>query len=87
VRLVDEPAGEDDWYANLLWIERRKCLLLTHAGTLFPVFVADVRKRDVTDLGVLVADRVAAALADERLPSDLLGPLDPSRWISCSIGS
>ena len=78
VRLVDEPAGEDDWYANLLWIERRKCLLLTHAGTLFPVFVADVRKRDVTDLGVLVADRVAAALADERLPSDLLGPLDPT---------
>lgn len=25
------PDGED-WYANLLWFDRRKCLLLTHAG-------------------------------------------------------
>lgn len=74
--LVDAPPHDDDWYANLLWIERRKCLLLTHAGTLFPVFVADVRKRDVIDLGALVADRVTAALADEQLPSDVLGPLD-----------
>ena len=30
-----EPDG-DDWYADLLWFERRKCLL-THAGTLFTV--------------------------------------------------
>ena len=28
--------GTGDWYANLLWFDRRKCLLLTHAGTLFP---------------------------------------------------
>jgi hypothetical protein len=74
--LVDEPAGADDWYANLLWIGRRKCLLLTHAGTLFPVFVADVRKRDVQRLPALVAVRVAQALADERLPQDVLGSLD-----------
>ena len=26
-----EPDAED-WYANLVWIERRKCLLLTHAA-------------------------------------------------------
>jgi hypothetical protein len=43
--LVTAPPSADDWYLNLLWIDRRKCLLLTHAGTLFPVFVADVRRR------------------------------------------
>jgi hypothetical protein len=41
-----EPS-DDDWYANLLWVERQKCLLFTHAGTLFSVFVAGVRKADL----------------------------------------
>src|SRR5207247_415481 len=36
---------------NLLWLDRRKCLLLTHAGTLFPVFVADVRAADLRPPG------------------------------------
>ena len=26
--LSEVPPGDDDWYMNLLWIERRKCLLL-----------------------------------------------------------
>ena len=32
VTLSELPASEDDWYANLLWIDRHKCVLLTHAG-------------------------------------------------------
>ena len=77
--LVDDPPGEDDWYANLLWLDRRKCVLLTHAGTLFPVLIADVRKRDLKPPGPLLAARIEAALADEGLPRDVLGPLDPDR--------
>lgn len=61
----------------MLWIDRRKCLLLTHAGTLFPAFVADVRKADLVPLGALVAERAATALNDERPPDDILGVLDP----------
>ncbi len=35
------PAPDaEDWYANLLWSDRRKCLLLTHSGTLFTIFEA-----------------------------------------------
>ena len=75
--LVDDPPRDDDWYANLLWLDRRKCVLLTHAGTLFPVFVGDVRKRDLQPPGPLLAARIEAALTDERLPTSLLGPLDP----------
>ena len=40
-----DPAPEpdpEDWYANLLWFDRRKCLLLTHSATLFTIFEADV---------------------------------------------
>ncbi|MFN2615181.1 MAG: hypothetical protein ABR552_10255 [Actinomycetota bacterium] len=39
---------ENVWYANLLWFDRRKCLLLTLAPTLFSVSVADVRDRPHT---------------------------------------
>jgi hypothetical protein len=33
VDLNEVPPADDDWYLNLLWIERQKCLLLTHTGT------------------------------------------------------
>lgn len=76
LNLVNDPPGNDDWYANLLWIERRKCLLLTHAGTLFPVLISDVRKPDLQPLGPFLVPRIDAALADEKLPADILGPLE-----------
>ncbi len=41
--LAELEPDDDDWYLNLLWFDRRKCLLLMHAGTAFSVFVPDVR--------------------------------------------
>lgn len=76
-KLSDVTAAPDDWYANQLWIDRRKCLLLVHADTLFPVFVADVRKPQLAHFGQWVVGAVATALADEGLGADCLGPLDP----------
>jgi hypothetical protein len=74
--LVAVPPSDDDWYLNLLWIYRRKCLLLTHTGTLFPVFVADVRKADITPVGPYVAGLVEEHLRAEGLAAETLGPLD-----------
>jgi hypothetical protein len=75
--LIDAPPADDDWYANLLWLDRRKCLLLTHAGTLFSVFIADVRKRDLQPPGLAVARAITNALRYEELPLTVLGPIDP----------
>lgn len=84
VSVVELPAGggddddddDDDWYANLLWLGRRKCLLLTHAGTLFSIFVPDVRAAELRPLGPYLAEVIAAALRSEGLPPDALGSLD-----------
>ena len=76
VTLVDDPPTDEDWYANLLWVDRRKCLLLTHAATLFPVFAVDVRKPDLRPPGPFVVAQIRGALADERLPAGVLGELD-----------
>jgi hypothetical protein len=77
--LAVAPPDDDDWYVNLLWIDRRKCLLFTHAGTLFSIFRADVLKADLRPLGGYAVDTIRAALADEGLPLDALGALDAER--------
>jgi len=76
VTLVEAEPNDDDWYANLVWLDRRKCLLLMHVGTLFPVFAADVRKRELQPLGPFVVRSIEIELARERLPADVLGRLD-----------
>jgi hypothetical protein len=74
---LSEPAPSDeDWYLNLLWIERQKCLLLTHSGTLFSVFRAGVRVADLQPLGDYLIDAIATELATEDLPADALSHLD-----------
>jgi hypothetical protein len=77
VTLTEQPPADEDWYANLLWLDRQKCLLLTHAGTLFSVFVPRVRKADLRPIGPYVVKAVEAELRSESLPPDTLGQLKP----------
>lgn len=65
-----------DWYANLLWIDRRKCLLLIHELTLFPIFAPDIRKADLTPIEPFLVGQIAQALRAERLPPRTFGELE-----------
>ena len=67
------PAAANDWYANVLWMNRRKCLMVTHARTLFSVFVPDVRASQLRPPGPFVIPRVLEQLAAEGLPSRAFG--------------
>ncbi len=71
------PATDDDWYLDLIWFDRRKCLLLVHAGTLFSVFRADIRSARLRPPGPYLVSAVQAELATERLPPEIFGPLQP----------
>ena len=77
VTLTDLPSADDDWYLNLFWLDRQKCLLLTHAGTLFSVFLAGIRKADLRPIGAYAVEAVEAELRSESLPPDTFGRLDP----------
>lgn len=77
--VASPPPSDDDWYLNLLWVERRKCLLITHAGTLFSVFVADVRAADLRPLAPYVTRLIESQLRAEHLPVDVLGHLDAGK--------
>lgn len=64
-----------DWYASLLWSGRRKCLLLTHAATLFSVFEAGVRAGDLRATHRLVTGLVERELRRGGLPPATFGSL------------
>jgi hypothetical protein len=72
--LISEPApNAEDWYANLLWFERRKCLLLTHVGTLFTILEADVSASDLRSTGPFISALIRRELLSEGLPPDAFG--------------
>lgn len=72
---MEPPEEHHNWYGNLLWIDRRKSLLLTHEDTLFSIFVLDIRKADLTPLGPFMAEQISVALRQERLPPRTFGDL------------
>jgi hypothetical protein len=76
--LANDAPYAEDWYANLLWFDGRKCLLLTHVATLFTVLEPDVRVAALRDTGRLVTAVIARELAREELPADTFGSLDPA---------
>ena len=82
--LAAKPAlapDAEDWYANLLWFDRRKCLLLTHAATLFSAFEANVSAPGLRATGPLVSRLIGRELACEGLPSAVFAGLEPEDLI------
>jgi hypothetical protein len=51
-----------EWYCNLFFLDRRKCLIMTHARTLYTGLLFDVKKADLADFGGLLRRRLNAIL-------------------------
>ena len=75
--LSDRPPSDEDWYLNLVWIERQKCLLLTHRGTLFSVFRTGVHVADLRPLGAYLIEAIRTELRAEGLPESTFPNLNP----------
>jgi hypothetical protein len=76
---VGDPApapDPEDWYANLLWFDRRKCLLLTHSATLFTIFEADVTASSLRATRQLATSLIGRELRREDLPAATFGDLE-----------
>ena len=77
ITLSELPPTDDDWYLNLVWIERQKCLLLTHSGTLFSVFRTGIHVADLRPLGTYLVEAIQTELRTEGLPEGTFPHLDP----------
>jgi len=78
LRLDPGPAVapcDEDWYANVLVLDRRKCLLLTHAATLFSIFEPGVRVGDLRSTREFVTALIGRDLREEGCPAGTFGDL------------
>ena len=75
-QLASPDPHPEDWYANLVVLDRCKCLLLTQAESLFTIFEPDVRAAQLRETHQLVTQLIERELLSEGLPSSALGNLE-----------
>src|SRR5579859_62886 len=75
-----EPHARD-WYANLLWLDGRKCLLMTHSTTLFAAFEPDIAKAQLVPMGSLALGLIERELAAEELPQHTFGKMTAGDFV------
>lgn len=67
-RLIDPSVSGESWHANLLWIDRRKCVLFTHDKTLYSVFIPGLKKAEFERLDEVFGQRLFKALLWDEFP-------------------
>ena len=65
--LEEEPRFSylESWHANLIHIDRRKCILFVNDKTLFNFIAPDVSRVQIRELSVLFKDYLQCVLAEE----------------------
>jgi hypothetical protein len=71
----DPGPDDEDWYANLVRLDRRRCLLLTHTATLFTIIEAGLTAAALRRTQALVTGLIDRELVNESLPPDTFGRL------------
>ena len=64
------PSLLGDWYAHLLSIERRKCVLFTNEETLFTFAAVGLRRPAFDRIGDVFRSRLRESLQEEGIPAD-----------------
>lgn len=72
----DWGEGLDIWFANLLRLDRHKCVLFTQAQTLFSFLVPGVRKADLVDFRGFFLSHLGETLGAEGLSVAALPGID-----------
>ncbi|KAF0191935.1 MAG: hypothetical protein FD165_1269 [Gammaproteobacteria bacterium] len=87
-RLVDPSTSGESWHANLLRIDRRKCVLFTHDATLYSVFVPGLKKPEFEHLDEVFGQRLFKALLWDGFPqTQIEWMLEACRVIRCTRSS
>ena len=74
--IVDIEPSVDDWYANVVPIDGKKCVLLVHDETLFSSLTLNVGVGLLRPIAGYVYSQIGRALEGEGFPPDALGDAD-----------
>lgn len=72
-QISDQPESVgalEEWYVNLFYLNRRKCLIFTNARALFSFVVADVSRKDIQNLQEFFRKELARALFYEEFSAE-----------------
>lgn len=58
----EDVSSINEWYVNLFYLNRRKCLMFTNAGALFSFVAAGVSRKDIQNLPELFCKALSRAL-------------------------
>jgi hypothetical protein len=64
------------WHANLLFVDRRKCVLFVNDKTLFNFLVPDVSRASIRQLRMLFLSSLELVIVDEKLSTDVLNSIN-----------
>jgi hypothetical protein len=64
---MQQPSELSSWHANLLRIDRRKCVLFTHDTTLYSFFVPGLKKPDFNNICEVFRQNLFKSLMAENL--------------------
>ena len=69
----DEPRGSclGSWHANLLYIDRKKCVLVANDKTLFNFLMPDLNRTQIRALDQLFCSFLERVLASEAISDDI----------------
>jgi hypothetical protein len=69
-------ASTRDWHANLLVIDRRKCILVTHTLSLYSFFIFGVTRKDLDNFKAVFNEHLRIQLSSEGIPKSALYDVD-----------
>jgi hypothetical protein len=72
IAISNETSSENilnEWYANLIYMDRKKCILFTQSTTLFNIFLPNVKKADIGNIGEIFKSQLENSLNNLNIPS------------------
>ena len=74
-RVPPDDSKWGPWYANLLFVDRRKCVLFVHAKTLASFLVGDLSRAEMRNMGEVFRNGWGRYLLQEDFPAPLVETL------------
>lgn len=71
----EDAEAPNAWFANLVWVEGRKCLHITHAQTRYTVLITDIKKAQLKDLKAFCSIHLLQTLFAEGIEGNVLDKL------------
>jgi len=86
IKIFNLPIGEDiisddnifsEWYANLIYIEGKKCILFTESKTLYSILLPNIKKSDVSNIINLFYNQLHNSLISIGIREELIIKMFP----------